>query len=283
MSHPRSFLSLLAHARLWVALQFLLTPALIAAGLAWTRLPDKNLWQVALSLLIPLLLAISFLELQAGTMRTLTDDDGRRVKLVWGAVTLVVWIALAWLGWAALDWCDDHIYLWAGYLNSEAGAHSRATIFTYNHFVTWLTWAEWLLRWIAIPAKLIPAAAASAQWGLRLPIRRIFRLICNWKWCPAVALAALIGVWLPSHFFDKPPAGSVSAQEWHVILKLAGAYLLAMASWVFILAWQAALAGKLRPGQEPPSEEELVGAPVLIGPPDRELKDRASIPPEDSL
>jgi hypothetical protein len=56
-----------------------------------------------------------------------------------------------------------------------------------------------------------------------------------------------------------------------------------MASWVFILAWQAALAGKLRPGQEPPSEEELVGAPVLIGPPDRELKDRASIPPEDSL
>jgi len=269
MNNDKNLFQRLAHARLWIALQFLLTPVLIAAGLAWTRLPDKHLWQVALSLIVPILLAISFLELQAGTMRKLAADDGRRMKLGPAAATLVVWIAIAWLAWVALDWCDDRIYLWAGYLNSKATAHARATVFTYSHLVSWLTWAEWFVRWIALPAKLIPAAAASAQWGLRLPIGRIVRLICNWKWWPAVALAAFFGVWLPSRFFDKPPAGSVSAQEWHVVLKLLGAYLLAIASWVFLLAWQATLAALPRPQKEPPTEFELIGAPLVTGPPSR--------------
>ena len=45
----------------WVGLQlqFGLTLVLILLGLAWTRLPDKHWWQVALTLLVPLLLAIS--------------------------------------------------------------------------------------------------------------------------------------------------------------------------------------------------------------------------------
>jgi hypothetical protein len=43
-------------ARRWVAGQFGGTLLLILAALAWTRLPDKHGWQVALSLLIPLLL-----------------------------------------------------------------------------------------------------------------------------------------------------------------------------------------------------------------------------------
>jgi len=64
----------------WVAAQFVLTALLILAGLAWTRLPDKHWWQVALSLLVPILLGISALELQAGTVRSFADDDGKRVN-----------------------------------------------------------------------------------------------------------------------------------------------------------------------------------------------------------
>ncbi|MGA3262823.1 MAG: hypothetical protein ABSC47_02125, partial [Terracidiphilus sp.] len=79
----------------WIAAQFGGTLLLLLLGMAWTRLPDKHGWQVALSLLIPVLLVISVLELQAGTMRRLADDDGKRVKLVWGAATLLVWIAMA--------------------------------------------------------------------------------------------------------------------------------------------------------------------------------------------
>ena len=99
----------LGRARLWIVLQFVVTLLLIAAGLGWTRLADKHWWQVALSLLIPVLLVICALELQAGTMRKLADDEGRRVKLVWGAVTLLVWFAMGFAMWVLLDWCDDQI------------------------------------------------------------------------------------------------------------------------------------------------------------------------------
>ena len=40
-----------------------------------------------------------------------------------------------------------------------------------------MTLAEWILRWIIVPGKIIPYAMASAQWGWRIPFRRIIRLL----------------------------------------------------------------------------------------------------------
>ena len=251
-------------ARRWVVGQFGGTLLLILAGLAWTRLPDKHGWQVALSLVVPVLLAISALELQAGTVRKLADDDGKRVKLVWGAMTLLVWVAVVWVTWWILDWCDDQFPLWAGYLNSKASFHARVTYLSFEHIVRDLTILEWVMRWVAVPAKVIPYAAASMQWGWRVPWRRILRILWNWQWWLAVVVAALAAVWLPSRFFVAEPSGTVSGQVWHVGLKLAGAYLLAVGSWVFLLGWVTTLFGR----QKPPTEEVLVAVPVLAGPPE---------------
>lgn len=268
----------LGRARVWVALQFGLTLVLILVGLAWTRLPDKHWWQVGLSLLVPLVLMICLLELQAGTVRKLADDDGKRVKLVWCAVTLLVWIAVGAAAWAALDWCDDQIWQWASYLNSKASANGRATVFTFEHIQSWLTGLEWVLRWVVVPAKVIPYAAATAQWGWRIPWRRIIRLLWNWRWWLGVVAAALVGVWLPAQFFNGTPKGTVTAQVWAVGLKLAGAYVLAVGSWVLLLGWWAALFCRQ---QKPSADEALVGAPVLSGPPEGELRARAA-PPEQA-
>jgi len=248
----------------WFAAQFVLTVLLILAGLAWTRLPDKHWWQVGLTLLVPLLLAISALELQAGTARSFSDDDGKRVKLVWGAATLLVCIAMGAAVWALLDWCDDQIPQWAGYLNSRASAHARATLLTYEHIYLWITYVEWVVRWIVVPAKIIPYAVASAQWGWRLPWMRVIRMLWNWRWWLAVVLAALVAVELPSRFFAATPSGGVNAQIWHVTLKLAATYLLAVSNWVLLLGWVAVLFGR----QQPPPEEVLVGVPALVGPPE---------------
>ncbi len=237
----------LRQSRRWVAAQIVGTPLLILAGIAWTRLPEKHLWQVALSLLVPVLLAISVLELNAGTMRSFAGNDGKRVKLVWAAVTLLLWIAVVWLSWAILDWCDGRIPQWAGYLNSQSPAHLRAKLLTYEHLVLWMTILEWVFRWIVVPAKVIPYAMASAQSGLRLPLRRVLRLLWNWRWWPAVALAALLSVWLPPRFFAGEPSGTLSAQIWHVSLKLASTYLLAIGSWFLLLAWAAVLFCRQRP------------------------------------
>lgn len=279
MTNVKSLFHCLSHARRWVVLQFVLTALIILAGIGWTRLPDKHLWQVVLDLVIPLVLGICALELQAGTVRAFADSDGRRVKFVWGAVSLLVWIAIGAAFWALLDWCDDQIPEWAGYLNSQASAHARSVVFTYTHIVRWLTIAEWILRWIVLPGKLVVLGAASAQWGWRLPMRRIYRILLSGRWWLAVILAAFVGVWLPSRFFIGLPHGTVSAQVWLVILKLAAVYLLAVGTWVLLLAWVAALFARQIPPEE--EEEALVAVPVLTGQPHGEQSAVAEIPPPD--
>ena len=143
---------------------------------------------------------------------------------------LLVWVAVGWAAWSLLDWCDDQIPKWAGYLNSRASAHWRARVFTYAHMQHWLTIAEWILRWIVVPGKVIPCAMASAQWGWRLPWRRLIRLLFNWRWWLAVVIAA--SLWRlrgRGHSSTALPHGTVSHQVWAVVFKLAAAYLLAVA------------------------------------------------------
>jgi hypothetical protein len=263
----------------WVTAQFWVTLLLILLGIAWTRLPDRRLWQVALTLIVPLLLAISALELEAGTMRSLADDDGKRVKLVFGAITLLVWVALFWATWAALDWCDDKIWDWASYLNARAPAHWRARIFTYQHIVHWLTLAEWILRWIVVPGKIIPYATAAAQWSWRIPWRRQIRFLFNWRWWAAVVIVALVAVALPARFFSGVPQGTVSHQVWVVTLKLVATYILAVGSWVLLLGWAAVLFGRAQFARSP-GDDLLVPVPVSSGP--RPGEESARLPLPDS-
>lgn len=248
----------------WVAAQFWATLLLIFAGVAWTRLPDSYAWQVGLTLFVPLVLLAAALLLEAGTMRKFFHDEQRRVPLWLGVLTLLVWTAIAWAAWALLDWCSDQIPVWAGYLNSRASAHLRATLLAYDHIQSWLTFLVWVFRWIALPAKVIPYAMASAQWGWRLPWRKIIRLLFNWRWWLAVIIGALVAVEWPSHFFTGEPHGAVSHQVSSVMLKLAGAYLLAVVCWVLLLAWCVVLLSRPRPRKVEPSDDSLV--PALVGP-----------------
>jgi hypothetical protein len=278
VNYFKDLLVRLRQSRRWVAAQFLVTLLLILVGIAWTRLPEKHLWQVALSLIVPLLLAISALELTAGTIRSLASEDGKRVKLVWGAVTLLLWIAVVWVCWVILDWCDDRISQWAGFLNSQAPAYTRAKFLTYEHLVLWMTILEWVFRWIIVPAKVIPYAIATAQTGLSLPLRRVLRILWNWRWWPAVVVAALIGVWVPGQLFSADPYGSVSVQIWHVTLKLAASYLLAVGSWVLLLAWAAVLFGR----QHSPTGDALSGVPALAGTPEPDKQGSVKLPLPDT-
>jgi hypothetical protein len=250
----------------WVAAQFWATLLIVLVGVVWTRVPEKQVWQVGLTLLVPLVLLAAVLLLEAGTMRSFLDRDDGRVRLAWGALTLLVWISVVWAAWYILDWCDDQIPQWASYLNSRASAHSRARLFTYEHISTWLSVLEWIFRWIAVPAKVIPHAMASAQWGWRLPWRKLLRILLNWRWWTGAVIAALVGVLLPSYFFNGVPHGTVSHQVWAVSLKLAGTYLLAIVCWVVLLAWAAVLLAHEERDSKAPGDDALVAAPVGSGP-----------------
>jgi hypothetical protein len=262
----------------WVAAQFWATLLLILAGVAWTRLPDSYAWQVGLTLFMPLVLLAIALLLEAGTVRRLFHDEQRRVPLWLGVITLLVWAVIAWAAWALLDWCRDQIPEWAGYLNSRASAHLRATLFTYDHIQSWLTFLVWVFRWIALPAKVIPWAMASAQWGWRLPWRKIIRLLLNWRWWLAVIVAALVAVEWPSHFFTGEPHGTVTHQVWSVMLKLAGSYLLAVVCWVLLLAWCVVLLCRTVPNKLQLDEDSLV--PASVGPTPLNEDSVKLLPPE---
>jgi hypothetical protein len=249
----------------WVAAQFWATVLIVLAGVGWTRVPERHAWLVGLTLLLPLLMLAATLVLEAGTMRSLLQRDERRVRFAVGALTLLVWIAVVGIAWFILDWCDDQIPQWASYLNSRASANARARFFTYAHITTWLSVLEWIFRWIVVPAKVIPHALASAQWGWRLPWRKLLRMMLNWRWWIGAVIAALVGVLLPSYFFNGEPHGSVTLQVWAVILKVAGAYLLAMVSWILLLAWAAVLLARDERKPKTPGDDALVAAPVGSG------------------
>lgn len=277
----REMLQRLGRAWVWIVAQFVGMVILIALGLAWTRLPDKTGLEVALTLVTPLLLLAAALWLQAGTMRSLLATEEGRVRVVSGALTLLVWLALGWVAWWLLDLCDDQISDWASYLNSKVSANGRATVFTYAHLVHWFTIAEWVLRWIVVPGKLIPYAVASAQWGNRLPWRKLIRMMFSWRWWPAVVVASLVGVLWPGTFFDALPHGTVSHQVSAVALKLTVAYALAIACWIVLLAWAATLLSSVR-GSIPPAEDDSGGEPVpvpaLVGPSDRSKSASVRLP-----
>ncbi len=150
----------------WVAAQFWATLLIVLAGVAWTRVPEKHVWQVGLTLLLPLLMLAATLVLEAGTMREFLAIKTSAACGSRGARSRC-WFGSRWSGLrgSLLDWCDDQIPQWASYLNSRASAHARARLFTYEHIQLWLTILEWIFRWIVVPAKVIPHALASAQWG----------------------------------------------------------------------------------------------------------------------
>lgn len=139
-----------------------------------------------------------------------------------------------------------------------AAKDAPRSFLTYDHIQSWLTILVWIFRWIVVPGKLIPCAIASSQYGWRLPWRRLIRFMLNWRWWPVAILASLVAVEWPSHFYNAIPQGSVSHQVWTVLLKLAATYLLAITSWVLLLAWAAVLISP-RPH---PTDEALVAVPI---------------------
>jgi len=265
----------LGHSWPWISAQFAGILAFIFIGLGWTRVPDKSAWDVFLTLALPIVLFIALLLIETNTIRRLMDDEIGRGRLVWAALFLGFWVALGLVAWLLLDWCDDRIPDWASYLNSRFSAHSRATVFTYDHLQRWLSLIEWVFRWIIIPGKLILCAVATSQWGWHLPLRKVLRVMFSWRWWLAVIICSLIAVAWPSTFFAGIPHGSVSHQVWAVVLKLTAAYILIVAAWLILLAWAAALFFRENSDSDP---GELAPVPALVSSPNGNKGDSVRLP-----
>lgn len=252
----RNLVQRLRSARLWLLLQLIGLPLLLLIAIGWSRLGEKHLWQVAFSLLLPFVMIAALLVLQTGTMRRiLAPLAPGHASFLHALLMLLPWIFLLFLAWHLLDICDNHIWPWAFWLNSEAPANLRARLLTFPHLSSWLSHIGWLLRWVAVPAILIPFAMASSEHGWRLHWRAALRVLIDWRWLPAVFLLALLGVALPGKFFSFNPHGTLTAQIWTVSGKIAAAYLLSLICWLLLLGWAAVLLRHKDPASSAASEE----------------------------
>ncbi len=260
----------------WLVLQLAGLAALIVSVLAWTRISEKHWIQVFLTFAIPIVIAAGFLFLLAGAIRSflrpLAADPLPRAEFVpfaWGAATLLLWIAIAIVAWGVMNRFDDQTYTWAGYLNSRFSSGARARWASYPHLVSDLERAGWTLRWVVLPGLLIPLTCTSALGFRRIPWGRAVRTWLNWRWWPCLLVAALIGEAWPQTFFDPQPSGTVHAQVWRVILKLAGAYALAVVVWVATLAWAATLLAGIPARRRTLNDDALLLHPDLVPSEDR--------------
>jgi hypothetical protein len=94
----------------------------------------------------------------------------------------------------------------------------------------------------------------------------VIRLLLNWRWWPAVVLAALLGVVVPEHFFAGVPHGTVTHQIWAVTLKLAASYVLGVASGVLLLGWAAVMMGRFDSDADEPDDDSLMPVEAGSGP-----------------
>jgi hypothetical protein len=231
----------LRESRRWVG-------AMFGWMLLWTvvhrsliRIPDDLSWRLWLIVPLTLILLIAALVLQAVMLRSLLNDGGKPVRLIWGVLAQLLWIILAVVAFALL--ASLHIVV-----------------------------LQLLLEWMVVPAVFLPFVASSTVRGLRLPWRRVLRVLREWRWWLGVLLAAL--AWALVSLFVT---ALVAIQTWVAELKLGVANLLQMGIWLLLMGWFAVLFDR----HPPPEEEQLLSLGVA-GPEDKGQQDSVKLPLPES-
>jgi hypothetical protein len=201
------------------------------------RIPDDLSWKVWILALILLVLLILELVIQVGMLRSLLNDCGRHVRMIWGALSMLLWAVLCLI--VAFSLSLWHVPI-----------------------------APWVVGWMVAPGILLPFASASAVWGLRLPWRRLLRLLMEWKWWLGLMAALAMGVALPCLIVAAMRSENATPSIWITCLRVGVNDVLSISSWALLLSWFAVLFER----QQRPTDEAPSHVPAFIGPPEPELQ-----------
>jgi hypothetical protein len=204
-------------------------------SMAWLRIPDSSIFNVAGTVVLTLLIVALAGEGESWLVLRLSGKPTTLSRFVRGSVLLFAGIAL-WLAWCSVvAHLQANEGLWAGYLNSRF-PHNLRNFFSYAHIVLWLDWLCTALIWLAA-GKLVALFAiltASAH-----PLRTILyawrRLTC---WL-AFLFVPLIAVFLSRAIMNWTPGKGLRIELLSLALRfsftvlvdaLAACFLLAVAS-----------------------------------------------------
>jgi len=233
----------LCASRRWVLAEFCWILVFAFAALTVANILSHLSWGVWISMPLVLLLLVAGVVAQAGTMRSLLNDGEKRIRMVWGILSMLLWMATAF-----------------GVMLLVAASHTPVL--------------TWVVGWVVVPAFFIPVVATSANWGILLPWRKLLRLVYEWRWWLGLIAALAVGVALPCLINAAMQSGNTTPSLWIEDLRACGIGLLAMGSWVLLLGWLAVLLARLKPR----SNEALAGVPALAGPPNPDKEDSVKLP-----
>ncbi len=231
--------------RLW-ALHVGGTLLLAVLTYGWLAIPDARLWQIALSVLFGVALALAFLWLQASTFEFFARAHagaGASVRAAFRATlrrlpALVVWVLLFGLVLWAIDWAGGWVRYAADWLGSALTMTVRTPV-SPQSVAGVLNAILWVLAWVWAPLRLLPLAVETATNGFggfsgarRAVAQTVFRR--GRYWLAYVVLLAL-GTWLPTVLIDWfPQVESLWAQAASLLLRFLAAYLLFVTAWLLL-------------------------------------------------
>ncbi|HEY6969539.1 MAG TPA: hypothetical protein VJA94_10065 [Candidatus Angelobacter sp.] len=262
-----SFVSALRRPRLWL-LQFFGNVIIVLVFAAWLNFPDAHWWQLVFTLIVALLLVVSFAVLHGGTLNYLSDSCeapyGKLTsafgKALRNAGAFTVWAILLGLLLWLVGHLDAYQYSFPGYLRSEFPAWLRRLISENGIDNFYLGFVNFLY-WVVVPGLLLPFGLFCAKEGFGgfIMPREWGRIVRNWVYWIVLILAVLIGRYcagkIMSWLLDPRTATLGSERVW-LGFRMLFAYLLALFSWL----WICAMVGRAHSGPEPPAESQKAAA-----------------------
>jgi hypothetical protein len=223
--------------RLWL-IQAAGNALLFWLAFTWLGIRDSRNWQLAETATLGLLILAAWLWLQDGTFTYCAD----RSQGLWAAfrkslktlaifsAIVIVFVALCW----ALGKLDDPLTTLGQKTASWLTFHLRKPVKPATWVRSYLA-VLWGVRWIALPALLLPVAAGAACHGVRGMWRRTRKLF----WLEYL-VALVVGFYVPTLLMSwVPRLIGTTAQVTSFVLRFGFAYALIITAWLAIAFFTA--------------------------------------------
>lgn len=236
----RSGLALLSDWRL--DLLHLAGNAAIFAGAAfWLLIPEAHAWQLLLAAISGLLIVGVFAWLHCGTLahgvtpspEVLTKDFRRGLRHI---PSFILLLFLLLLGINYISTLAERSWQISGYFFTRLPHFMQSRIGEAN-FNRVVEWKFAVLTWFLLPALFLPFLSAASAFGARWTgMAAAFRCFARWRYWLYAAIAAVAGIWLPHMLITWTPGHGLSMESVSLVLRLATAYVIAVATWIAMSA-----------------------------------------------
>jgi len=214
---------------------------LFAAVTLWLLIPEAHAWQLLLSAITGLLILFAFAWLHCGTLaHGLTPMRGSLNRdFLLGLRYLPLFILFIGVLAFLMIWLEkisERSWQISGYFFTRLPHFLQGSIGE-SRFHDWVLIKFSVLIWFLLPALFLPLLSSATSSCLSLGgFGKALRTYARWKYWLAVAVAALLGIWLPNVLVNWTPLHGLAKETASMVLRLLAAYVLAVGVWLMTSA-----------------------------------------------